>query len=79
VKTTLERELKLEPPDGFELPPLAGDELESRVFTSTYYGTPKRSLTRARITLRRRVENGVSRWQLKPPERKRARGDRGGR
>jgi CHAD domain-containing protein len=67
VKTTLERELKLDPPEGFELPLLAGDELEARDFTSTYYDTPKRSLTRAGITLRRRVEDGVSRWQLKLP------------
>jgi CHAD domain-containing protein len=67
VKTTLERELKLDPPEGFELPRFGGDALESRVFTSTYYDTPPRSLTRAGITLRRRLENGVSRWQLKLP------------
>jgi CHAD domain-containing protein/adenylate cyclase class IV len=67
MDSTLERELKLEPPDGFELPPLAGEGLDDRLFTSTYYDTPDRSLARAGITLRRRLENGVSRWQLKLP------------
>jgi CHAD domain-containing protein len=67
METTVERELKLEPPDGFELPELDGVDLESRVFTSTYYDTPQHSLLRAGITLRRRVENGLSRWQLKLP------------
>lgn len=68
METTVERELKLEPPDGFELPPLEGESLESRLFTSTYYDTAPRSLARAGITLRRRVENGLSRWQLKLPQ-----------
>lgn len=67
MEITLERELKLELDGAFELPELPGNPLESRVFTSTYYDTPDRSLARVGITLRRRLENGVSRWQLKLP------------
>ncbi len=67
MESSLERELKLEPPEGFELPPLEGAELPIRHFTSTYYDTPPRSLGHAGITLRRRLENGVSLWQLKLP------------
>jgi CHAD domain-containing protein len=67
MQTFLERELKLELDSTFELPALPGQPLESRVFTSTYYDTPDRSLARVGITLRRRLENGVSRWQLKLP------------
>ena len=67
MQTAVERELKLEPPPDFELPPLDGTPLDHRVFTSTYHDTPSRSLARAGITLRRRVENGVSTWQLKLP------------
>src|SRR4051794_21977308 len=68
MRETLEREVKLDPGDGvFALPALPGDPLASRVFTSTYYDTPPRSLARVGITLRRRLENGVSLWQLKLP------------
>jgi CHAD domain-containing protein len=67
VRQTLERELKLEAPDGFALPDLGGDPLEPRVFTSVYHDTADRSLARAGITLRRRMERGRSVWQLKIP------------
>jgi CHAD domain-containing protein len=67
VQQTLEHEVKLEAPDGFELPDLGGEELEPRVFTSVYHDTPARSLARAGITLRRRTERGRSVWQLKIP------------
>lgn len=67
MRSSIERELKLDPPPGFVLPSFPGEELESRVFTSTYYDTPQRSLAHAGITLRRRLENGLSLWQLKLP------------
>ena len=67
MKTTLERELKLDAAAGFELPELPGTPLADRVFTSTYYDTPARSLALAGITLRRRVESRRSLWQLKLP------------
>jgi hypothetical protein len=44
MRTTVERELKLEPENGFTLPALPGVPLEPRLFTSTYYDTPGRSL-----------------------------------
>lgn len=67
MRRHLERELKLDADADFELPELAGEPLEPRVFTSTYYDTPGRRLLRAGLTLRRRVENGLSTWQLKVP------------
>lgn len=67
MRTTVERELKLDLDPGFALPELAGEPLPGRLFTSTYLDTPVRSLGKAGITLRRRVENGKSLWQLKLP------------
>jgi CHAD domain-containing protein len=67
MKGFLEREVKLDPGASFALPELPGRPLDARVFTSTYYDSPPRSLARSGITLRRRVENGLSRWQLKIP------------
>ena len=67
VEETVEREVKLDVPDGFELPDLGGQPLEPRVFTSVYHDTADRSLARAGITLRRRTELGRSVWQLKLP------------
>jgi CHAD domain-containing protein len=75
METFVEHELKLDPPEGFELPPLEGEELAARSFTSTYHDTPPRSLARSSITLRRRLENGVSRWQLKLPREENARAE----
>ncbi|MBV8258245.1 MAG: CYTH and CHAD domain-containing protein [Actinobacteria bacterium] len=67
MKATAEYERKLEAPAGFQLPPLGGSPLESRVFTSVYYDVPGGSLAAAGITLRRRTERGASVWQLKLP------------
>src|SRR5438094_507855 len=67
MRATCERELKLDVDGSFELPALKGEALPNRTFTSTYHDTPARSLLRAGITLRRRLENGKSLWQLKLP------------
>src|SRR5262249_26274086 len=47
----------------------------ARTFTSTYHDTPSRSLLRSGITLRRRLENGKSLWQLKLPRSDNARSE----
>ena len=49
---------------GFRLPELEGQELEARVFTSTYFDSKDRALARAHLTLRRRIEKGKSVWRL---------------
>src|SRR5689334_9444838 len=67
MRTTVERELKLSAGADFELPQLEGEPLAERVFTSTYYDTPTGSLAQSGITLRRRLENRRSAWQLKLP------------
>jgi CHAD domain-containing protein len=67
VKRTLERELKFDVEEGFELPELGGRRRPDRTFTSTYYDTPDRRLLDFGITLRRRVEGHAGLWQLKLP------------
>jgi CHAD domain-containing protein len=67
MRATNERELKLDAPAGFRLPPLGGRPLTPRVFTSVYYDVPGGSLADGGITLRRRTENGSGVWQLKLP------------
>ncbi len=67
MKTTLERELKLDVEPDFTLPDLGGEPLSRRIFTSTYYDTADRRLLRSGITLRRRVEQRKGAWQLKLP------------
>ena len=63
----LERERKLVGKHEL-LDTLDGEPLETRTFTSTYYDTDDRRLLRRGVTLRRRVEGGLSRWQLKLPQ-----------
>jgi CHAD domain-containing protein len=67
LRETHERELKLAVPAGFRLPEIPGEPLEPRTFTSTYHDSADRALTRAGITLRRRVQDRRGLWQLKLP------------
>ena len=69
LRETHERELKLAVPPGFTLPEIPGDKLDPQIFTSTYHDTVDRALTRAGITLRRRVQDRRGLWQLKLPVR----------
>jgi CHAD domain-containing protein len=66
MRESLEREVKLVPPDGFQLPPL-GTALPPRSFTSTYHDTQDLRLARHGVTFRHRVEDGTGLWQLKLP------------
>jgi len=70
IKATDERELKLSAGPRFHLPDLPGERLRPRVFTSTYVDTADHRLATAGVTLRRRVEAGRGRWQLKLPRGK---------
>lgn len=63
----LEREVKLSPSTKLDLETIGGEPLEQRSFLSTYYDTGDRVLAGLGITLRRRVEHGLSLWQLKLP------------
>jgi len=66
VGANIEREVKLA--NGkLSLDDLAGEPLEPRHFTSTYYDTDDHLLAGVGMTLRRRVENGLGLWQLKLP------------
>ena len=66
-KETLEREIKLSAPRNFSLPPLPGEPLVPRQFTSAYYDTEDHRLAQAGITLRYRTEARLGVWQLKLP------------
>jgi CHAD domain-containing protein len=63
----LERELKMELAGGIDLASLGGEPLDAHEFDSTYFDTEDLRLLRAGLTLRRRVEHGLGRWQLKIP------------
>ena len=67
MKETLERELKLSVERTFRLPELPGRALARRSLTSIYHDTPDFRLAQAGVTLRRRIENRKSVWQLKLP------------
>lgn len=67
LRETVERELKLTPPEGFVLPLLGGEPLPSRVFISTYHDTADLALARHGVTFRHRIEDGTGLWQLKLP------------
>ncbi len=66
-KQTLEREIKLGVQRNFSLPPLPGEPLVPRLFTSTYYDTDDHRLAQVGITLRYRTEARIGVWQLKLP------------
>jgi CHAD domain-containing protein len=66
MRETVEREVKLVPGEGFELPPL-GQPQPTRDFVSTYYDTQALRLARHGITFRHRIEDGAGLWQLKLP------------
>jgi CHAD domain-containing protein len=66
MRETIEREVKLVPGDGFELPAL-GQPQPDRDFVSTYYDTQGLRLARHGITFRHRIEDGAGLWQLKLP------------
>src|SRR4051794_2039182 len=64
----VEREIKLEAPEGFELPELEGRRLRSKRLIAAYYDTADLRLARTGITLRYRREGRArGRWQLKLP------------
>jgi CHAD domain-containing protein len=68
----VEREVKLVPGEGFQLPPL-GEPQPARDFVSTYLDTADLRLARHGVTFRHRVEDGTGVWQLKIPRGEEAR------
>lgn len=62
----VEREVKLVPGEGFQLPTL-GEPQPTRDFVSTYLDTSDLRLARHGVTFRHRVEDGTGVWQLKVP------------
>ena len=66
MRDTLEREVKLVPGEGFELPVL-GEPQPTRDFVTTYMDTGDLRLARHGVTFRHRVEDGTGVWQLKVP------------
>jgi CHAD domain-containing protein len=66
MRESVEREVKLVPGEGFELPEL-GEPQPPRDFVSTYYDTQGLRLARHGITFRHRIEDGTGLWQLKLP------------
>ena len=67
LKELREKEVKLRTESGFRLPDYPGRVVSRRVFTSTYFDTKKNALGRLGLTLRRRIEKGKTKWQLKLP------------
>ncbi|MGH9245631.1 MAG: CHAD domain-containing protein [Acidimicrobiales bacterium] len=71
---TLEREVKLEVPDGFVLPDLAAateglavEEVSVADHVDTYFDTPDLRLIRSGITVRHRQEGPLGVWTVKLP------------
>lgn len=67
MRTAIEREIKLTVGAKFRLPPALGRPLQPRWLTSRYYDRADFRLAHGGITLRRRIEGGRGRWQLKLP------------
>lgn len=67
MKTTIERELKLEADGSLSIDDLGGEPVPPRTFTSTCYHTEDELLLRLGLQLRRRLEHGKNVWQLKLP------------
>jgi len=67
MREGVEREVKLVPGEGFQLPTLGLPQPE-RDFVSTYLDTPDLRLARHGVTFRHRVEDGAGVWQLKIPQ-----------